>query len=98
MQEGTTYNSYLIFGDKTALVDASHEKFRGLYMKTLKEQLAARGRSLDYIVVSHTEPDHSGEWQAMIPGTALLWRCFCVAADLDLHRQASAQHFACGHA
>ena len=61
LQEGTTYNSYLIFGDKTALVDASHEKFRGLYLKALKEQLAARGRSLDYIVVSHTEPDHSGE-------------------------------------
>ena len=42
-------------------MDASHEKFRGLYLKALKEQLAARGRSLDYIVVSHTEPDHSGE-------------------------------------
>ena len=68
LQEGTTYNSYLIFGDKTALVDASHEKFRGLYLKALKEQLAARGRSLNYIVVSHTEPDHSGEppraWRA----------------------------------
>lgn len=61
LQEGTTYNSFLIFGDKTCLVDASHEKFRDLYMKTLKDQLAERGRTLDYIVVSHTEPDHSGE-------------------------------------
>ncbi|KAL0042263.1 hypothetical protein WJX77_007828 [Trebouxia sp. C0004] len=60
LQEGTTYNSFLIFGDKTCLVDASHEKFRDLYMKTLKDQLAERGRTLDYIVVSHTEPDHSG--------------------------------------
>lgn len=61
LQEGTTYNSYLIFGEKTALVDASHEKFRALYMKTLKDQLSAQGRTLDYVIVSHTEPDHSGE-------------------------------------
>lgn len=60
LQEGTTYNSYLIFGDKTALVDASHEKFSDLYMKDLKAQLAERGRSLDYVIVSHTEPDHTG--------------------------------------
>jgi flavorubredoxin/flavin reductase (DIM6/NTAB) family NADH-FMN oxidoreductase RutF len=60
LQEGTTYNSYLIFGDKTALVDASHEKFRGLYMKTLLNELKKAGRSLDYVIVSHTEPDHSG--------------------------------------
>lgn len=60
LQDGTTYNSYLIFGEKTALVDASHEKFRDLYMGTLKQQLAKAGRTLDYIVVSHTEPDHSG--------------------------------------
>lgn len=60
LQEGTTYNSYLIFGaEKTALVDASHEKFQGLYMKTLNEELAARGRQIDYVLVSHTEPDHS---------------------------------------
>lgn len=59
--QGTTYNSYLIFGaDKTALVDASHEKFRGLYMRTLNEELAKRGRKIDYVLVSHTEPDHSG--------------------------------------
>ena len=61
LQEGTTYNSFLIFGEKTCLVDASHEKFRDLYMKTLKDELEKRGRQLDYVVVSHTEPDHSGK-------------------------------------
>ena len=60
LQEGTTYNSFLIFGEKTCLVDASHEKFRDLYMNTLKTELEKRGRKLDYVVVSHTEPDHSG--------------------------------------
>jgi flavorubredoxin len=61
LQNGTTYNSYLIFGgDKTALVDVSHEKFRGLYMPALRAQLERAGRGLDYVFVSHTEPDHSG--------------------------------------
>ena len=58
---GTTYNSYLIFGaEKTALVDASHEKFRGTYLPVLQDQLKAAGRKIDYMIVSHTEPDHSG--------------------------------------
>ncbi|MEM6518816.1 MAG: diflavin flavoprotein [Cyanobacteria bacterium P01_C01_bin.70] len=58
LQNGTTYNSYLIRGEKTALVDTSHEKFRDLYLATLKEQIDPA--EIDYIVVSHTEPDHSG--------------------------------------
>jgi flavorubredoxin len=62
LEKGTTYNSYLIFGEEfTALVDASHEKFRGLYLKTLANELKKAGREkIDYIIVSHTEPDHSG--------------------------------------
>ena len=29
-------------------------------MRTLNEELAKRGRRVDYVLVSHTEPDHSG--------------------------------------
>ncbi|MEM6836091.1 MAG: diflavin flavoprotein [Cyanobacteria bacterium P01_C01_bin.120] len=58
LQNGTTYNSYLIRGEKTALVDTSHEKFRDLYLAALKEQIDPA--EIDYLVVSHTEPDHSG--------------------------------------
>ncbi|MFP4102808.1 diflavin flavoprotein [Coleofasciculus sp.] len=58
LQNGTTYNSFLIQSEKTALVDTSHEKFRQLYLDTLTGLIdPAR---LDYLVVSHTEPDHSG--------------------------------------
>ena len=74
LQNGTTYNSYLIFGeDKTALVDVSHEKFRSLYMRTLREQLAKAGRSLDYVIISHTEPDHSGAGYQFQPSFAFGW-------------------------
>ena len=58
LQNGTTYNSFLIRGEKTALVDTSHAKFRELYLETLKGQIDPS--EIDYIVISHTEPDHSG--------------------------------------
>ncbi|WP_204138522.1 diflavin flavoprotein [Halomicronema sp. CCY15110] len=58
LQNGTTYNSFLIRGEKTALVDTSHAKFRDLYLDTLKGQIDPA--EIDYIVISHTEPDHSG--------------------------------------
>eukprot|EP00798_Chlamydomonas_sp_ICE-L_P012083 gene12083-15193_t len=61
LENGTTYNSYIIYGEeKTALVDASHEKFHDLYLGTLQKQLEAASRKIDYIICSHTEPDHSG--------------------------------------
>lgn len=83
LQNGTTYNSYLIFGtDKTALIDASHEKFRDLYMPVLQEQLESRGRSLDYLFVSHTEPDHSGLVKDVVelyPDVQVLGSKVCIA-------------------
>ena len=35
-------------------------------MKTLNAELAARGRKIDYVLVSHTEPDHSGARLALV--------------------------------
>ncbi len=58
LQNGTTYNSYLIRGDKIALVDTSHAKFRQLYLDTLTGLIDPK--EIDYLIISHTEPDHSG--------------------------------------
>ncbi|MCM1983609.1 diflavin flavoprotein [Lyngbya confervoides] len=58
LQNGTTYNSFLIRGDKVALIDTSHEKFEQLYLQTLQGLIDPS--ILDYIIISHTEPDHSG--------------------------------------
>lgn len=58
LQNGTTYNSFLIRGEKTALVDTSHEKFRSLYLETLTQLIDPS--EIDYLIISHTEPDHSG--------------------------------------
>jgi flavorubredoxin/flavin reductase (DIM6/NTAB) family NADH-FMN oxidoreductase RutF len=58
LQNGTTYNAYLIRGKKVALIDTSHAKFQQLYLDTLKGLIDPA--EIDYIVISHTEPDHSG--------------------------------------
>jgi flavorubredoxin/flavin reductase (DIM6/NTAB) family NADH-FMN oxidoreductase RutF len=58
LQNGTTYNSFIIRGEQTALVDTSHEKFRQLYFDTLTGLI--NPTEIDYLIISHTEPDHSG--------------------------------------
>lgn len=58
LQNGTTYNSYLIQGEQTALVDTSHAKFRQLYLDALQGLIDPQ--EIDYLIISHTEPDHSG--------------------------------------
>ncbi|HIK11375.1 MAG TPA: diflavin flavoprotein [Oscillatoriaceae cyanobacterium M33_DOE_052] len=58
LQNGTTYNSFVIQGEKTALVDTSHAKFRSLYLETLRNTIDPA--TIDYLIISHTEPDHSG--------------------------------------
>jgi len=62
LEKGTTYNSYVIKGtEKTVLIDASHEKFEQLYMDSLASVVGNDDlSSIDYVVCSHTEPDHSG--------------------------------------
>lgn len=58
LRNGTTYNSFIIRGAKTALVDTSHEKFRQLYMEALQHEIDPA--EIDYLIITHTEPDHSG--------------------------------------
>ena len=58
LQNGTTYNSFIIQGEKLALVDTSHAKFRQLYLELLTGLIDPT--QLDYLIISHTEPDHSG--------------------------------------
>jgi flavorubredoxin/flavin reductase (DIM6/NTAB) family NADH-FMN oxidoreductase RutF len=58
LNNGTTYNSFLIQGEKIALVDTSHRKFEQLYLDSLRGLLDPA--TIDYLIISHTEPDHSG--------------------------------------
>jgi flavorubredoxin/flavin reductase (DIM6/NTAB) family NADH-FMN oxidoreductase RutF len=73
LQNGTTYNSFLIRGEQTALVDTSHEKFRQMYFDTLSQLIDPA--QIDYLIISHTEPDHSGlvrDMLQLVPGITVV--------------------------
>ncbi|WP_300257652.1 FprA family A-type flavoprotein [Clostridium sp.] len=57
---GTTYNSYVVKGsEKTAIFETVKAEFFDQYIERLKD-LGVEPSEIDYIVVSHTEPDHAG--------------------------------------
>ncbi|MEA1873108.1 MAG: FprA family A-type flavoprotein [Bacteroidota bacterium] len=55
---GTTYNSYFIDAEKKTLIETAKEKFWDVYKSKLEQIVNIS--ELDYIVLDHTEPDHSG--------------------------------------
>lgn len=55
---GTTYNSYLVIGEKTALIDTVKSPFAGEMLRRISQIIDPS--KLDYIVVNHMELDHSG--------------------------------------
>ncbi len=56
---GTSYNSYAVLGsEKTALIEAAHLSFGDNYLENVQQAL--NGRSPDYLVLNHCEPDHTG--------------------------------------
>ncbi len=61
---GTTYNSYFINAEKKALVEVAKEKFFDAYLKKLKS--VTDPAEIDYIILDHTEPDHSGSLKRLL--------------------------------
>ncbi|MEG0912500.1 MAG: FprA family A-type flavoprotein [Oscillospiraceae bacterium] len=62
---GTTYNSYTVKGsEKTALVETAKLKFYDEYKRSV-ESITPIDK-IDYIIVNHTEPDHSGSLENII--------------------------------
>jgi len=55
---GTTYNSYFIHAAKKTVVETVKLKFWDTYLRKLKT--VTDPADIEYIVVNHTEPDHSG--------------------------------------
>lgn len=62
---GTTYNSYVMkAGDKIVLFETAKAKFFDKYLENLKEVIDVT--KIDYLVVSHTEPDHAGSVEKLL--------------------------------
>ena len=58
LPNGVSYNAYLIDDEKTCLIDTVEADFFLPFLQNLRQVLG--DRSLDYVVVNHMEPDHSG--------------------------------------
>lgn len=61
---GTTYNSYLIKGEQTALIDGVKLQFQDDWFDNLEQ--VTEVEKIDYLVVNHTEPDHSGSLSRLL--------------------------------
>ena len=55
--DGMAYNSYLVKGEKTAVMDTVDKHFRDQWLENLDKAL--EGAEPDYLIVQHMEPDHS---------------------------------------
>lgn len=58
LPKGVSYNSYLITDEKTALFDTVDICYSDMFFQKL--ETALNGRALDYVIINHMEPDHSG--------------------------------------
>lgn len=63
LEKGTSYNAYLIRDEKTALIDTVDMLYGKEFVDGLGKEMDLL--ELDYIIVNHTEPDHSGALGAL---------------------------------
>jgi flavorubredoxin len=63
-KHGTTYNSYFIDADKKTIIELAKEKFSETYLTKLRA--VTNPEDIEYIIVDHTEPDHSGSLRILL--------------------------------
>jgi len=82
---GTTYNSFLVKGSqKTALVDTVKARFEEDHLANLKSLIDLN--ALDYIILNHTEPDHSGALPRLLKEAKTAKVVISKTADHFLHQ------------
>lgn len=61
---GTTYNTYFINAEKKTIIETAKEKFSDVFLSKLRK--VTDPADLAYIVLDHTEPDHSGAMRQLL--------------------------------
>lgn len=64
LPEGMCYNSYLLHGDKLAILDTIDPRCEKAWLLNVEQSL--QGRTPDYLIVHHMEPDHAGSLKAFL--------------------------------
>ncbi len=59
LPDGVVYNSYMIVDEKVALIDTVKGCFMQAFFEKVQRTLP-EGKSIDYLIINHMEPDHSG--------------------------------------
>ena len=62
--DGVSYNSYVLLDEKTVLFDTVDKAVEGTFFENLSYALG--GRPLDYLVISHMEPDHAATVASLV--------------------------------
>ncbi|OAA30702.1 flavodoxin [Kosmotoga arenicorallina S304] len=65
LPKGVSYNAYLILDEKIALIDTVKGGYFSQYLDKIKKMLP-EGKSVDYLVINHMEPDHSGAIKVLV--------------------------------
>lgn len=77
---GTTYNSYVVKGsEKTVLIEAAKGKFFEEHLERLNDITIPE--KIDYLVVNHTEPDHTGSIEKLLdinPNMTIIGSAFAI--------------------
>ncbi len=79
--KGSSYNSYLIRDEKTALIDTVWQPFDKEFVTRLKQEIDLK--KIDYIIMNHNEIDHSGalpELMREMPNTPI----YCTASGVKI--------------
>ncbi|MDI6896999.1 FprA family A-type flavoprotein [Methanocella conradii] len=83
---GTTYNAYLVVGDKIALIDSAYPGFDNQILERIRSVVDPK--KIDYLIANHVEKDHSGTLPALtklLPGAPV----YCTANA----RQGFSKHY-----
>ncbi|HIK04261.1 MAG TPA: diflavin flavoprotein [Trichormus sp. M33_DOE_039] len=64
LAKGTTANSYLIQGDKTALIDPPGETFTQIYLEALQQRFDVK--AIDYVILGHINPNRAATLKALL--------------------------------
>jgi flavorubredoxin len=70
---GTTYNSYFIDAEKKTIIETTKASFWDTYLNKIKQVTSPS--EIEYIVLNHTEPDHSGNLMNLLqlaPGATVV--------------------------
>lgn len=61
---GTTYNAYFIRADKQCIIETVKKRFQDTFLEKVSQ--LTHPSEIQYIVMNHTEPDHSGSLKALL--------------------------------